>query len=731
MSQRAFLRSLIGLLVVLFFSTTVIMGDNILFIVNDPTLATYPDDALIGDFLESLGHTVTYFDDDEDEATTEAAAGEADLVWISESVGSGAIRNEITEIETPMIVGEPYAWDEMGMTLGGGGTSDVASTDIEIIRPGHFLAAGLSGTVTVLTDIVGPEATAQFANGKVGGQGISIATATLADGQTYDQIVIYEKGAELAVPPADGSGQTAADIRIGMFFHYYGHTMLNENAYALMEAAVKYVLGVKPKARNPKPHDGALHKDTWADLSWSPGDFAATHDVYLSDNFDDVNDGTGDSYRGNQVDTNLFVGFPGFAYPEGLVPGTTYYWRIDEINDTEPNSPWKGDVWSFSIPPKTAYYPDPPDGAEYVDLNADLSWTAGYEAKLHTVYFSDNFDDVNDGINGIPRGTTTYTPPSELEMAGTYYWRVDEFDGLTTYEGEVWSFTTVGTVGNPNPPDGAGNVNPVQILTWDPGVFSASHEVYFGTDAAAVKDATKASPEFKGTGILGDESYDPGKLSLDTTYYWRIEEVNNANPDGPWAGRVWSFSTGNFLVVDDFESYNDIESPQPGSNTIFDSWIDGFGTTTNGALTSNDFPPYAEQTVVRSGAQSMPYRYDTNSKICESTKTLVYPRDWTEEGVTRLVLWFRGDSANTAERMFVALNGNAVVYYGDPVATQAGAWTKWEIDLQAFADQGINLANVDTITIGFGTKGTPSTGGLGKVYFDDIRLCRPEAGKDK
>ncbi|HUV63700.1 MAG TPA: hypothetical protein VMW24_07365 [Sedimentisphaerales bacterium] len=39
---------------------------------------------------------------------------------------------------------------------------------------------------------------------------------------------------------------------------------------------------------------------------------------------------------------------PGGPYPSGLVAGTTYYWRIDEVNDADPNSPWKGPVWSFS-----------------------------------------------------------------------------------------------------------------------------------------------------------------------------------------------------------------------------------------------------------------------------------------------------------------------------------------------------------------------------------------------
>ena len=484
-----------------------------------------------------------------------------------------------------------------------------------------------------------------------------------------------------------------------------------------------------PWAFGPDPADGALTTTTWANLSWSSGDFAVTHDVYIGDNFDDVSNGTGDTFRGNQAGNTLIVGFVGFPYPDGLVPGTTYYWRIDEVNEADPNSPWKGEVWSFSIPPKTAYFPNPADDAEYVDLNAELSWTPGYGAKLHTVYFSDNFDDVNDGVGGAPRGTATYTP-GPLELASIYYWRVDEFDGFETHRGDVWTFTTQGTVGNPSPANGAVDVNPVQILTWDAGVFAASHEVYFGTDAEAVNAATAASPEHVGTRALGDESYDAGKLALATTYYWRIDEVNNANPDSPWTGRVWSFSTGDFLVVDDFESYDDVDpTPDaPDTNRIFDKWIDGFGTTTNGALVGNDMPPYAETTIVHGGAQGMIYRYDNANKTSEATLTLVYPRDWTEEGVTRLSLWFRGTSGNADERMFVALNGNAVVYHDEAAVTQKIGWTEWVIDLQEFSNQGVVLTNVNTITIGFGIKNSPALGGTGTMYFDDIRLYQPEAG---
>jgi hypothetical protein len=118
----------------------------------------------------------------------------------------------------------------------------------------------------------------------------------------------------------------------------------------------------------------------------------------------------------------------------------------------------------------------------------------------------------------------------------------------------------------------------------------------------------------------------------------------------------------------------------------------------------------------------MIYRYDNNLMTSEATLTLVYPRDWSDQGVTKLSLWFIGDSGNAAERMFVALNGNAVVYHDDPAATQIGTWTEWVIDLAAFA--GVDLTNVDTITLGFGTKGSPAAGGTGTMYFDDIRLIR-------
>ncbi|MCP4257007.1 MAG: hypothetical protein GY774_05710, partial [Planctomycetes bacterium] len=77
------------------------------------------------------------------------------------------------------------------------------------------------------------------------------------------------------------------------------------------------------------------------------------------------------------------------------------------------------------------------------------------------------------------------------------------------------------------------------------------------------------------------------------------------------------------------------------------------------------------------------------------------------------------------EPMYVALNGSAVVTNNNPDAALTSTWTEWRIDLQAFADQGVNLVNVNTITLGFGNKNNPVAGSTGMVFFDDIRLYTP------
>ena len=478
------------------------------------------------------------------------------------------------------------------------------------------------------------------------------------------------------------------------------------------------------KAYKPDPADGAVYEDTWATLSWSPAETAVSHNVYFGENFDDVKDGSSDTSRGNQLETFFIVGFPGFPYPDGLVPGTTYYWRIDEVEAD--GSIHEGDIWSFTVPPKTAYDPDPADGAEFVDPDVQLGWTPGFGAILHTVYFGDNFDDVDSAVGGTEQGETTYTP-GPLELEKVYYWRVDEYDAVDTYKGDVWSFTTPGAVGSPNPSNGATGVKMTATLNWAPADSAASHQVYFGTDKEAVRNATAASPQYKGSRALGSESYDPGKLAWHTTYYWRVDEVNNVHPDSPWKGPVWSFTTADFLVVDDFESYNDLDPNDPESNRIFLTWMDGYEQPANGSIVGYADPPFCEQIIVHSGSQAMPLFYDNSgpANYSEATLPLSYPRDWTEEGVKKLTIWFRGDSANDAETMYVALNGSAVVSHDNPDAAQMAAWTEWSINLEEFSNQGVVLTNVDSLSIGFGDRDNPQFGGSGKMYIDDIRLHRP------
>ncbi len=126
----------------------------------------------------------------------------------------------------------------------------------------------------------------------------------------------------------------------------------------------------------------------------------------------------------------------------------------------------------------------------------------------------------------------------------------------------------------------------------------------------------------------------------------------------------------------------------------------------------------------------MPLFYDNNQqdkfKYSETELTLSGDkRDWTIGGVTELSLWFRGAPDNASETLYVAVNGSAVVSHDNPDAAQIGIWTEWTIDLQAFADQGVNLTNVNTISLGLGNKNNPQAGGSGTMYFDDIRLYPP------
>jgi hypothetical protein len=226
---------------------------------------------------------------------------------------------------------------------------------------------------------------------------------------------------------------------------FFSAVLAPEDVQSIMNDGLVGVT-VQPLARRPGPKDGAIYENTWVTLTWNPGAFAASHDVYLGDNFDEVNNGTRDSetFRGNQAQNTLYfvAGFVGNPYPDGLVPGTTYYWRIDEVNDAEPNSPWKGNVWSFTVSSKKAYEPVPADGTLYLPTDIELSWTGGLGSVLHYVFIGESFEEVDTATEGILAAVPNYTL-SGLDSGKTYFWRIDEFDGITTHKGDIWSFKTM------------------------------------------------------------------------------------------------------------------------------------------------------------------------------------------------------------------------------------------------------------------------------------------------
>ncbi|MHC4628287.1 MAG: LamG domain-containing protein, partial [Planctomycetota bacterium] len=267
----------------------------------------------------------------------------------------------------------------------------------------------------------------------------------------------------------------------------------------------------------------------------------------------------------------------------------------------------------------------------------------------------------------------------------------------------------------PSPVSGATDTNVDAALSWRAGRETAAHDVYLSTDEQAVIDET-IDPVASIAADSSYTSYAPLSLDLGKTYYWKINEVNEAETPATWQGEIWNFSTQEYLPVEGFEDFNDYPPDE-----IYSTWLDGYETPTNGSQVGHLNPPFAEPTIVHSGSQSMPFYYDNSapsySEATANVADLVIGADWTKHGIKTLSLWFRGDPNNSAELMYVKLNGSKVVYDGDAVDITQTMWQPWNIEL---ADFGVDLVNVTQLSIGFERSG--AVGGTGLVYLDDIRL---------
>jgi hypothetical protein len=307
-------------------------------------------------------------------------------------------------------------------------------------------------------------------------------------------------------------------------------------------------------------------------------------------------------------------------------------------------------------------------------------------------------------------------------------------DYLFVYEGEyVAGITPTGSVNAtmPEPVNNAVDVSRDITLSWTPGNSADRHELYFGADINDVNsaDVNDTTGIYRGSLGLDVTNYTPAEspLEWDQTYYWRIDEVNDAEPNSPWKGKVWGFTTTNFIVVEDFEGYDDYPPDE-----VWNTWIDGYGSSANGSTAGYPAPDfilgehYLEDDIVHSGEWSMPLYYSNGlSGISEVTRTMTSVRDWTRDDVITFTLFYKGNLGNAAEPMYIALNGDAVITNDNPRAAMESDWTRWDILLQDFAEMGVDLADVDTLTIGFGNKSNPTPGGgNGRVFIDDIRLYR-------
>ncbi len=522
-------------------------------------------------------------------------------------------------------------------------------------------------------------------------------------------------------------------------------------------------------AWNPNPADGARWIDPNAALSWSAGRGAVMRYVYFGDNFDDVNNATGAL---PQVETT-------YTPPGPLGFEKVYYWRVDEFDGSATH---KGDVWSFTTMRagsglRGEYYQDTelntlvlrrvdpgidfnwgaaaPDPQVPAD-NFSVRWTGEFEVPFTSDWtFTTNCDDcvrlwVNDRLlfdkwgqqSGVEwTGTIDLAEGQRYSLIMEYYENTGNARAILYWNSPSWlspyqpkqvipqgAFSLPVRARSPNPPSGAVDVRQTSILTWSPGEAAASHDVYFDTDANAVQNADTSSPEYRGSRDLDSESYDPGQLEWNTTYYWRVDEIEAAGTIQ--RGNLWSFTTADFLVIDDFESYTD---NYKDGEAIWQTWIDGMdnGTTSYVGYEVASNGTFGETTVVRGGLQSMPLKYNNVSALyyAEADRTWDTAQDWTLNGIDTLTLHVQGSADNDAAPLYVALEDAAghvaVVGYGDETVAQSLDWIKWKIPLGRFA--GVNPAAIKAMHIGLGDRDNPTRGGAGVIYIDDIWVMKPDA----
>ncbi|MCH8121055.1 MAG: discoidin domain-containing protein [Planctomycetes bacterium] len=589
-----------------------------------------------------------------------------------------------------------------------------------------------------------------------------------ADGMLLDQSQEFVIGAR-------SNGGSSSDFFIGSIDEvgYFSVVLAPEDIETIMNYGLAEIVGGTAVAANPSPANGAEDVPRDVIFSWEPGEFAAPtngHKVYFGQSFNNVNDATG----GVAQDANSYTP------PQRLDFSKTYYWRIDEVNAPPTSQiEFKGEVWSFTTEPfaypvenitATASSTHQADmgpentingsGLDADDLHsiepADMwlsfdepngAWIE-YELdkvhKLHEMWVWNSNDMMESFLGfGIKDVTIEYsTNGTDYTTLGTTHefaqapGAVDyahnttiDFGGVTAKYvrlttnsnwgaglldqyglSEVRFFYIPVYAREPSPDSGTTDVAVDVTLGFRAGREADTHDVYLSADEQAVIDGNVP------VSTVTETNYGPLSLDLGTTYYWKINEVNEAETPTMWQGDIWNFTTHEFFVVDGFEDYNDYPPDE-----IWSTWVDGYGVATNGATVGYPNPDwnqdehYVETTIVHGGDQSMPFFYSNTggATYSEGERTFAVPQDWTKAGVQTLTLYFYGTAGNTGQ-LYVKVNGSKVVYDGDAGNLARAGWQAWNIDLASF---GTNLQSVTTLGIGI-----DGSGASGTLYFDDIRL---------